>query len=368
MNGDLQAAQGDAASPIRDGQLRFVQRTALLMFLLAATAATVVAVLHWLEPQTNLLNRVMPPLLMVSFLILAWRQWRYPQRMTSSLWVGWAVTLVGLTAPVWLYVGMALGGGSKLVETLPPVGAVFLPWVLLMTLLAPPRLALWGTLIAWLLIAAPVLVYLLWHPQELWTPRGLDLTIALGPLALLVPPLFPLLRGVEQRFREMQHEGERLQALAERDVLIGLYNRRAGERFLTTLLAHSREHAALILFDIDHFKSVNDRFGHAAGDAVLIEVGRRCGAALNADDIFARWGGEEFLVVLPTANAETALARAETLRHRVHAQPIAAVGAVSASFGVTCVKPQDTLAEVLQRADDALYQAKAAGRNRVVML
>src|SRR5690606_28987391 len=115
---------------------------------------------------------------------------------------------------------------------LPPVGAVFLPTVLVMALFARPLHALWAALVAWLAIGAPVIAYLLLHPAELWTPRGLDLALALGPMALIVPLLVPVMRGVEDRFRAMRQEGDRLQALAERDVLIGLYNRRAGERFL----------------------------------------------------------------------------------------------------------------------------------------
>ncbi|MGH8029303.1 MAG: GGDEF domain-containing protein, partial [Arenimonas sp.] len=193
-----------------------------------------------------------------------------------------------------------------------------------------------------------------------------DLVLALGPGALFVPLLVPLLRGMERRFHALRREGERLQALAERDVLIGLYNRRAGERFLGTLLAHEQRDAALVLFDIDHFKRINDAFGHPAGDAVLIEVGRRCSAVLGRDDIFARWGGEEFLVVLPGATSTGSAMLAERLRSAIHAEPIAPVGRVSASFGVTTLRAGDTLAEVVQRADEALYRAKSEGRNRVV--
>ena len=353
-------------SPMRDARLRFVQRTALLLFVFGTVVTASVALLHWLEPQTRPLNRIMPPLLTVLFALLAWRQWRQPERMVSTLWLGWAVTLIGIATPAWWFVWLAVHSGSSLVGSLPPIGAAFLPCVLVMALFARPRQVVWITLVAWLLIATPVLGYLLWHPAELWTPRGLELMLALGPLALLVPLLIPLIRGVEQRFQAMHAEGERLQALAERDVLIGLYNRRAGERFLSTLLAHSREDAALILFDIDHFKRINDKFGHPAGDAVLIEVGKRCAAVLSGNDIFARWGGEEFLVVLPGAPADASNCVAERLRAAIHAAPIAGVGPVSASFGVTTVREDDTLAEVIQRADEALYQAKAAGRNCVV--
>jgi len=355
-------------SPVRDARQRFVQRTVLCLFVLGAAAAAMIGALHWLDPVPRLPNRIAPLSLAIILLALAFRQWRHPERMASHLWVGWATVLVAVALPVWLFIRLALQTGDRLVDLLPPVAPVFLPSLMVMALFARPRQALWTTLAAWLLIASPVLGYLLAHPDEIWTPRGLDLVLAFGPLALFVPLLLPLLRGVEQRFHDMHAEGERLQALAERDVLIGLYNRRAGERFLNTLLAHSRADAALILFDIDHFKRINDGHGHPAGDAVLIEVGKRCAAELSASDIFARWGGEEFLVVLPGTPGRAADDVAERLRAAIHARPIEPVGSVSASFGVTRVRVDDTLAEVLQRADDALYQAKAAGRNCVVAL
>jgi diguanylate cyclase (GGDEF)-like protein len=204
------------------------------------------------------------------------------------------------------------------------------------------------------------------HLPQLWTPRGLDLVLALGPGALFVPLLVPLLRGIERRFHALRAEGERLQALAERDVLIGLYNRRAGERFLSTLLAHARDDAALVLFDIDHFKRINDRHGHPAGDAVLIEVGRRCAARLGRDDIFARWGGEEFLVLVRGTREDGGLSAAEHLRRAVCELPIEPVGTVSASFGVARFRPSDTVATWVARADTALYAAKSAGRRLMV--
>jgi diguanylate cyclase (GGDEF)-like protein len=361
-------AEAAVASPMRDARQRFVQRSVLWLHLLAAGAAGMIAVLHWFEPNPVPLNQFTPALLAVVFLALGWRQWRAPDHLASTLWTGWCAVLVGLGTPVWYFTLLAHQGQQTLIDHLPPMSAVFMPTVLVMALFARPRHALWATLIAWLAIGAPVIVYLLLHPEELWSPRGLDLAMALGPMALMVPLLVPVMRGVEERFQALRQEGERLQALAERDVLIGLYNRRAGERFLSTLLAHARDDAALILFDIDHFKRINDNFGHPAGDAVLIEVGKRCAAQLGRDDILARWGGEEFLVVLPSVPSDQIQAIAERLRAAIHATPIDPVGMVSASFGVTSVQPQDTLGEVLQRVDDALYRAKSAGRNCVVAL
>ena len=352
--------------PLRDARLRFVQRTAMFLLSMGFATAITTTIVHWQQPNAHTLDRAMPPFLIVAYLMLMVRQWRDPERVVSTLWLAWGVGLTAIATPAWVFVISALRLDHSLVETLPPIGAMFPPLVFIMAIFARTRQAWWATAIAWLLIAAPVLAYLLFQPDELRSPRGLELAIALGPLSLLAPLMISLLRSVEQRFHAMQQEGERLQQLAERDVLIGLYNRRAGERFLATLLAHANADAVLILFDIDHFKRINDQFGHPAGDAVLIEVGRRCSDVLGRDDIFARWGGEEFLVVLPNASAESGTTIANRLRLAIHAEPIAHVGQVSASFGVTAVRPHDTLAQVIQRADEALYAAKSGGRNRVV--
>jgi diguanylate cyclase (GGDEF)-like protein len=350
---------------LQDARTTLVQRTVLAALVLGAIAAATATALHWLDPNPQSVHRVVPAVLAVLFAGLALRQWRAPGHMASTLWMAWWTAIAGLAMPVWWFLQRALGSGELLVELLPPVGAALPPVLVGMALFARGRTALWATLGAWAAVALPVLVYLFAHLPQLWTPRGLDLVLALGPGSLFVPLLVPLLRNVERRFQALKDEGERLQALAERDVLIGLYNRRAGERFLSTLLAHARAEAALVLFDIDHFKRINDAHGHPVGDAVLIEVGQRVARQLGRDDIFARWGGEEFLVVLPGRPAREGPAVAERLRAAIAATPIAAVGTVTASFGVTGVRAGDTLSEVVQRADEALYRAKAAGRNRV---
>jgi diguanylate cyclase (GGDEF)-like protein len=362
---DPAASTVATTSPLRDVRLRVLQRTVLAALVLGALAPATAAVFHWLDPAGRAIDRILSVGLALALAALAWRQWRRPARLVSTLWMGWTCAIVGVAVPAWYYVLLAVRTGVPLVDVLPPIATVLLPVLVGMALFASPRHALVATLSSWAVIAAPVLWYLGGHPAELRTPRGLDLLLAFGPVALFIPLLVPLLRNIEQRFHALRTEGERLQALAERDVLLGLYNRRAGERFLGTLLAHARDDAALVLFDIDHFKRINDTHGHAVGDAVLVEVGRRCSAVLDRHAIFARWGGEEFLVVLPGVPPHAGRDVAERLRAAIVAAPIAPAGAVSASFGVTPIRGGDTLPDVLQRADEALYRAKAGGRNRV---
>ncbi len=169
---------------------------------------------------------------------------------------------------------------------------------------------------------------------------------------------------------------ERLRAeLAEeavRDPLTGLHNRRHLDRVLAAVLA-GRPRAgqlSLLVVDVDHFMSVNDRFGHAAGDTVLTSVATTLSAALRAGDTAARLGGEEFVLVLPGAGREVAIERAERVRREVAAARHLLDGddvGVTVSIGVAvCPADGSDPAALLEAADQALYTAKATGRDRVV--
>jgi two-component system, cell cycle response regulator len=164
-------------------------------------------------------------------------------------------------------------------------------------------------------------------------------------------------------------------ALALTDELTGLYNRRYLLAHLDELIARSNGDgfgAALLLFDIDHFKRVNDTYGHASGDEVLRQIARRAQDSVRSDDLVARLGGEEFAVVMPETELAVAVAVANRLRFEVARRPFAlcAGGAeleITISIGVTTANPgYEDRNQLLKRADDALYEAKAAGRNRVV--
>jgi diguanylate cyclase (GGDEF)-like protein len=153
------------------------------------------------------------------------------------------------------------------------------------------------------------------------------------------------------------------------DGLTGMLNRRALDVRLHELTAQARitgQPVAVIAGDIDHFKRVNDEHGHAAGDAVLVEVAYRIRKALRAFDLAYRVGGEEFLVVVPGASVPDAVELAEQLRAAVAAEPAAGLW-VTMSFGVSgSAGPELVRERLLDEADLALYEAKAHGRNQVV--
>ena len=160
-----------------------------------------------------------------------------------------------------------------------------------------------------------------------------------------------------------------LKNAAQTDHLTGLYNRLKFEKSLTRALEMHRRYGhrfSLILFDVDHFKAVNDTYGHDVGDDVLRQLSALLNERMRQTDIVARWGGEEFIVLLPEADIGAAGKIAEELRSEVERHLFEAVEHVTVSLGITEASQDDTEADIIKRADEALYNAKAAGRNRVV--
>lgn len=160
----------------------------------------------------------------------------------------------------------------------------------------------------------------------------------------------------------------RLHKVAQTDTLTGIGNRRW---LMSMLPAQLPVGSAIAQLDLDHFKHINDRFGHAAGDRVLRAAAEALGSELRGSDLLARWGGEEFLVYLPDATAEHAAAVAQRLCRAVQNIRLTEAGegiSVTVSIGMVCVTSGDgSWAEWLAAADQALYDAKHAGRNRVVV-
>ncbi|MDX1292059.1 MAG: diguanylate cyclase, partial [Hyphomonas sp.] len=158
------------------------------------------------------------------------------------------------------------------------------------------------------------------------------------------------------------------------DQLTGLYNRRYMTNQLEQLIQRSQmggQPVSVMMADIDHFKVVNDTYGHDVGDEVLQEVARRLKTNSRVMDVVCRPGGEEFMIIMPDTPGDLACAAAERIRRSVASEPFKVsngVGeiAVTLSAGVSTITgPNDTIADLTKRADNALYQAKAAGRNRV---
>jgi len=150
------------------------------------------------------------------------------------------------------------------------------------------------------------------------------------------------------------------------DTLTKIYSRQSFDYHLEKKLSHSKKFS-LIMFDIDHFKAVNDNYGHDVGDSVLKELTKLVSSHIREDDIFARWGGEEFMIILNT-NITVAERFANKLRKTIEEHHFKYVDTITCSFGISRYKENDDSVKILKRVDTMLYSAKKSGRNCVVVL
>lgn len=181
--------------------------------------------------------------------------------------------------------------------------------------------------------------------------------------------------SLEIKSAELEASNKKLSELATHDAMTGAFNRGHVQELLrqgVARFARYRQPICALLLDIDHFKQVNDRYGHALGDEVLRSMSATVMASLREGDIYGRWGGEEFLALLPNVGLQSALEAAERLRTDVAALriftptgPEHSIG-ITVSIGVAEIQEGENAESLVARADTALYQAKAAGRNRVV--
>jgi diguanylate cyclase (GGDEF)-like protein len=199
-----------------------------------------------------------------------------------------------------------------------------------------------------------------------WSFRAVELGMLLESSLLAL--------ALAERFRLVEQDRVRVQKMAELDELTGLNNRRAFKQQATSawyIAQRYRRPLSVILFDLDNFKQVNDQFGHHAGDEVLTAVGRLLNGSIRQGDVAARWGGEEFLLLLSETTLEEAEAFADRLRQgvgRIKVSCDKGCAQVTASFGVTACGDRDgDVEQLIQRADQVMYDAKGKGRNQVLV-
>ena len=212
-------------------------------------------------------------------------------------------------------------------------------------------------------------------PGEQWLVScdamvGENLDVIEG-MTLLTTELTNLSRELKKRNDELFRANARIEKLTRTDPLTGLSNRRHLMERLELELARTRRSnspLALAMYDLDKFKSVNDTYGHAAGDAVLKAFAEVMRSSTRSVDLVARWGGEEFVLLFPETGQEEARIVVERTREAQARQTVLEDGrVVTVSFGLSVQGPEDTADALLSRADAALYEAKKGGRNQLVV-
>lgn len=171
------------------------------------------------------------------------------------------------------------------------------------------------------------------------------------------------------KYKRIQYiSNKELLKLSTLDPLTGIYNRLKFDEELDKFISLSKRYnneLSIILFDIDNFKKINDDFGHLTGDMVLVDTAKMVRDSIRDTDIFARWGGEEFVILLPNTNKIKGLELAERLHRMISKHPFPRIGQVTCSFGVTSLSREDNGDSLVNRADNLLYKAKDRGKNQI---
>jgi diguanylate cyclase (GGDEF)-like protein len=345
---------------------RYVRIAVMIMLALTLFASLCATAIHWLAAVPRVLDLFVPPAIAVLYGGLMIALLRRPRWVHAIAAIALLAAGLALAAPAWLYtLEAAFDPGVQLIQILPPVSSLLVVFLIMLMIFVPGRRAFFAAALGWALIALPVLGYLLVHPAEMWAPRGRDLLMAYGPVSIMVVVLLPVQWGLAGKVRRLSNERNRMEVMLHRDPLTGVQSRLFGERLLHDAL-HSSTPSGVIMLDLDDFKSINDTHGHPVGDQVLQAVARTCQGLLRTGNSIARWGGEEFLVVVPDIDASGLQTVAERLRVAIAGLPLAAGRPATASFGTSMIEPGDDQETVLKRVDEALYQAKQQGGNRVV--
>lgn len=303
--------------------------------------------------QMHIVDRYCIPLLAALMVVLElalWRKW-------LSVKTVWQITL--LVVASYVLVALTYETASGFSPGLSPTTLWFPVAYLISFVIFPPTQAMRLTVLYYLLGMAAMTAGMVLSPNG-WS-GGLNdyLQFALSNLAYIL--LIAIYNRLRSQFAQMQQ-------MAHSDPLTGVANRRHMQSLLEQELSRAERYHqpfSLLLLDLDRFKQVNDVHGHAIGDQVLREVALLLDNTMRESDALSRWGGEEFLVLAPATDLSQAVHLAQRLNLVIAGSRIAGDLHITISVGVACYELGDTLLQMLERADIALYRAKSCGRNRV---
>ncbi len=334
----------------------------ILVIIVLALASTVIgwAVMGVRGMLTPALGRVqlVATLLLLALWVAAW--WRLlPQRAIEAGCLLVAVVIFAVCMALAMY-SPRYGAGLRL----PPL-YLWIPIVYVFAFtLADHKTGLFISLAMLALFFGISLPYMLRAEDA---PYG-NLTLQLHFVSAVLIAALYFFSSYQYRLRQAQQAVDQLARLSNTDELTGLSNRRHMAALMMEELARCGERGrgfAVMLFDVDHFKAINDQLGHGGGDKVLAALAARAGEVFRSRDSLGRWGGDEFVAVARNVDAGAAETLAEALRRRIAAEPLFGRCRATISCGVTLARPGDSLDGLLQRADVALYTAKRGGRDRV---
>lgn len=179
-------------------------------------------------------------------------------------------------------------------------------------------------------------------------------------------------RELEKKNVQLKEALSTVKRIMNTDPLTGIFNRRAIDKLISREFSLALRHKlplSVVMIDLDFFKKINDTYGHEIGDYVLKSFASKVKKLIRKEDIFGRYGGEEFILILPNTKIDNAYQASERIRHKIEKMKLKGIkGNITASFGLTEILPADNENSLIKRADDALYLAKRKGRNRCEIL
>jgi diguanylate cyclase len=271
-----------------------------------------------------------------------------------------------LLAQYYLIVFTAYASGAH------QLGTTFPQWLPIIYFLAflmfTTRKAMFASILVYIMLLIPTIVLVLINGMRSFEVIDLHALLQIHFSHAIYIPLLSGITLLKEQYVGANARANAFAQLATTDYLTGAANRRSAEQSLDQAISRAKRYQrdlSIILLDIDSFKQINDTYGHSAGDHVLIQLVQIIRTQLRSSDVCGRWGGEEFIIIAPETSAAQALLFAERLRAQVASHDIFPTGRFTASFGVSSMKPDDTVASLVKQADQALYLAKQNGRNRV---
>lgn len=370
--GDRQPQHG--GTPSSDGRLEYTRlahvfdQTPTAALVNVSLSAMIAWALHTHAPSAPLATWLAGIVAVTVVRLLQLRRFRRDDTPDVAAWTRrYIVTMAasgllwGASLPLFLPVVPSLHG-SLLVIALAGLAAGALP-------IHAAVLRIYCTFLASVLVPCALTYFWLGEPAHLLL-AGMT-TLYSSALVLAARNYSRALHDAYRLSAELEAANEQLAHQASHDGLTGLYNRGRFETAFDRELDRTdryRSHFALIMLDIDNFKQINDRHGHEAGDRVLRALGALFRQEIRAPDVAARWGGEEFMILLPETRLPDARAVAERLRARIAHARLGEPEGVTASLGVTECRGPETHGASLRRLDEALYRSKRDGRNRVTAI
>lgn len=350
---------------IHDDEHKITVAAVYRLLIASFFTSTLFAIFFNIYPTEHIIDSIIPSIDAL-LLLIALIYFHYnPQTKINKIIVFYIIFFILTFSPTTIYyVLMAWNNEWRFVDEYPPITGLMMAIIMLGIIMLPKQYKRYIVLM-WASIALPIICYLINHPEELHTPRGYELIGTFGPASLLLYVAFPYQKSIRRHINKVTGDLRRYELEAGRDYLTDIYNRRGLSLWLGQL-KHD-DNIGVLLIDVDHFKQINDRHGHSIGDRILVEVASRLRTIYFEKHTIARWGGEEFAVILVNPKTNTLPFIGSMFQHTLGTLPYKSVGKVTVSVGVSTIAHHDSFLDLIDQADTALYTAKNNGRNQSVM-